>query len=79
VQDVTEFELVYSIAKCCFNGPPKVQERVYTSVAPGKFKFDGSGYYDAVGTLRVTMKKNPENGDIVEVYHLDADSVEKQQ
>src|SRR5215212_7451633 len=25
---VDEFQLVYDIAKCCFSGPPKVQERV---------------------------------------------------
>jgi len=78
VADVTEFQLVYSIAKCCFNGPPKVQERVFTTVGQGKFKYVGDGYYDAVGTLRVTMKKNPMNGEITEVYRLEADSVTKQ-
>src|SRR5687768_7565017 len=27
---VSEFQLVYSIQKCCFGGPPKVQERVFS-------------------------------------------------
>lgn len=77
VSDLTEFQLVYSIQKCCYGGPPKVQERVFATVAKGKpIKYAGDGYHTVVGTLHVTMKKNPVNGEITEVYHLDADSVE---
>lgn len=76
VNDVTEFELVYSVNECCFNGPPKVQERVYTSVAKGKpFRYIGRGDHEVLGTLHVTMKKDPGTGRVTEVYHLDADSV----
>src|SRR5437870_1578351 len=30
--EADRFQLVYSIAKCCFGGPPKVQERVFCFV-----------------------------------------------
>ena len=73
---LSEFTLVYSIAKCCFGGPPKVQESVYATVATGKVVEAGEGtYYDVVGTLHVTMKRDPKSDTLVEVYHLDVDSV----
>jgi hypothetical protein len=70
------FTLVYSIAKCCFGGPPKVQERVFATVKNGKtVKFAGDGYHDVIGTLHVTMKRD-EKGGLTEVYHLDVDQME---
>src|SRR6059058_2076282 len=30
-----EFQLVYNVTKCCFSGPPQVQERVYGYVHSG--------------------------------------------
>lgn len=76
VRDITQFQLVYSIQKCCFNGPPRVQERVFTTVNKGKsFKWSGDGYHEVMGTLHVTMKKDDKTGLITEVYRLDADSV----
>jgi hypothetical protein len=76
---LSSFTLVYSIQKCCFNGPPKVQERVFATVAPGKSaEFSGDGYHEVVGTLHVTMKRDPASGQIVEVYHLDVDSMKPQ-
>ena len=73
---LSEFTLVYSIAKCCFGGPPKVQERVFATVAPGKKVEGGDGtYYDVVGTLHINMKRDPKTNTLIEVYHLDVDSV----
>jgi hypothetical protein len=73
---LSEFTLVYSIQKCCFNGPPKVQERVFATVPPDKtVEFSGDGYHDVVGTLHVTMKRDEHKGEVVEVYHLDVDSM----
>jgi hypothetical protein len=79
--NVSEFELVYSIQKCCFNGPPRVQERVFSTVKKGKkVDYRGEGYHKVLGTLHVTMKQDKlpsgEAGPIVEVYHLDVDSIE---
>ena len=75
---ITEFELVYSIQKCCFNGPPRVQERVFAFISPKtkRIKYQGDGEHKVLGTLRVTMQKDQKSGIIVEVYRLDVDSVE---
>ena len=75
---ITEFTLVYSIQKCCFNGPPKVQERVFATVASDKkVEYEGDGYHDVVGTLHVTMKRDPKTKELTEVYHIDVDSMGK--
>jgi hypothetical protein len=68
------FELVYSIAKCCFNGPPQIQHFVQSKVVD-----DGKAdYYDGLvkvtGTLHVDVKKA--GGKVVSVYQLYVDSVE---
>ena len=75
---ITEFELVYSIQKCCFSGPPRVQERVFAFVTPAtkKMKYSGDGEHKVLGTLRVTMQRDQKSGQVTEVYHLDVDSVE---
>src|SRR5947209_11256216 len=45
-RDITAWELVYSIQKCCFNGPPRVQERVFCTAPAGKsFKLNSAGYH----------------------------------
>jgi hypothetical protein len=68
------FELVYSIAKCCFSGPPQVQHFVKATVVDGK----KVGYYDGLvkvtGTLHVDVKKA--NGKVERVYELDVENVE---
>ena len=74
---ISTFTLVYSIQKCCFNGPPRVQERVFATVPNGKtVEYSGGGYHDVVGTLHVTMKKDDKKGEVTEVYHIDVDSME---
>lgn len=68
------FELVYSISKCCFQGPPQIQHFVQARATTGQ----SVGYYNGPvrvkGTLRVrvTRDENRING----VYHLDVESVE---
>jgi hypothetical protein len=72
---VDAFELVYSIQKCCFNGPPRVQERVYATAG----KNATVNYYPqivrVVGTLHVTARRN-EVGAIEKLYELDVESVD---
>jgi hypothetical protein len=78
-KDITEFQLVYSIQKCCFNGPPRVQERVYCTVPNGKLERRGTGYHKVLGTLHVTLQRvklKDGRSEVVEVYHLDAVKVE---
>lgn len=72
--EANRFQLVYSIAKCCFGGPPKVQERVFC-VVPN----DGSvplmgGQTRVTGTLHIAAKKE---GDTVNsLYTLEVHKVE---
>jgi hypothetical protein len=70
---VNDFQFVYNISKCCFNGPPLVQERVFVSAPKG-----GVPYYSdlvrVVGTLHVSVVK--EAGIIKSVYTLDLDKVD---
>jgi hypothetical protein len=78
---IHDFQVVYSIAKCCFNGPPKVQERVFaTATKNAKVKYEYGVYHKVLGTLHVTTKRSTlstgEQGPVIEVYHLDVDSVE---
>lgn len=71
---VSRFQLVYSIQACCFSGPPKVQERVF-AVVPNNGKVDYHyGQVRVFGTLRVNLKR--EQGLITSVYEMDVESVE---
>ena len=71
---VDTFELVFSIAKCCFSGPPQIQHFVHAKVVEGK----QVGYYRGLvrvrGTLHVDVKR--EAGKVTSVYQLDVESVE---
>jgi hypothetical protein len=72
---VDAFELVYSIAKCCFSGPPQIQHFVHSKAMPNA----RVGYYDGTvqvkGTLHVNVKKD--SGRVASVYQLDVESVEQ--
>ena len=53
--EVQSFEFVYNIAKCCFGGPPKVQERVFVRVPNnGKVQLS-SDQVDIIGKLHVRL------------------------
>jgi hypothetical protein len=69
--------LQYSTTSCCIGaGPPLVQEKVFATAAPGrKLRLASDGYHQVFGTLHVTMKRD-DNGDLNEVYHLEAESIE---
>src|SRR2546428_1602118 len=47
---INSFQLVYSIQKCCFGGPPRVQERVFAAVPDNGTVH----YYGHVGRVRGT-------------------------
>jgi len=72
---VSEFEFVYNIQKCCFSGPPQVQERVFVSCSPGKMIRLNSAYMRVVGTLHVQVKKEKE-GTIQSVYTMDLENAQ---
>ena len=76
---ITAFTLQYSPESCCgFGGPPQVQEKVYATASPGRMlQYKGNVRYDVFGTLHLTMKRGVA-GDVIEVYHLDAESMTPQ-
>jgi hypothetical protein len=71
----TEFQFVYNVSKCCFNGPPLVQERVY---AHSRADMPIYSMYDCakiVGILHVRVKRL-KDGSIHSVFDMDVQHVE---
>src|SRR6266446_1070382 len=67
-----EFDLVYSITKCCFNGPPQIQHFVKCKALPGKNLDTYAGLVKVVGMLHVGVQL--ENGRVASVYRMDVES-----
>lgn len=73
---MTQFQLVYSIQKCCFSGPPKVQERVFAIVPPDiKQRNLNMQHARVYGTLRVEIKR--QDGEVISLYELDVERIEQ--
>ena len=71
---VGRFQLVYSIQKCCFGGPPRVQERVFVNAPAGNPVPFSWTPVRVVGTLHVDAKRV--DGEVESVFEMDLDSVE---
>jgi hypothetical protein len=71
--NVHDFQLVYNIQRCCFGGPPKVQERVFVFCPPGKIIGMNSAYMQMVGTLHVQVTQD-KGGAITSVYTMDLEN-----
>jgi hypothetical protein len=74
---VTAFQFVYNIQKCCFGGPPLVQERVFGNAN----KIGGIDYFPAqetriYGTLHVKTERSS-MGKIESLYTMDVESEEQ--
>ncbi len=72
--DLKQFDLVYSIAKCCFSGPQQIQHFVHTTSVKDTLPYY-EGQVRVRGTLTINVTKDPD-GKITGVYHLAAESVE---
>ncbi len=72
--NVAGFDLCYSIAKCCFNGPPQVQHFVRSRVVPGKSLSYYPNLVKVTGTLHVHLEQ--EAGRVSSVYQLDVVDIE---
>jgi hypothetical protein len=70
-----DFQFVYNVTKCCFNGPPLVQERVFAHCAPGKSLRYVPDYVRLVGVLHVNVVKDSA-GIITSVYTMDVQKAE---
>jgi hypothetical protein len=72
--NVPAFDLCYSIAKCCFNGPPQVQHFVHSRASEGKSLNYYANLVKVTGTLHVHLTQ--EAGRVSSVYQLDVDNIE---
>jgi len=72
--DIDHFDLCYSIAKCCFSGPPQVQHFVKSKATKGPVPFY-SGLVKVIGTLHVDVKSG--EGRVGSVYQLDVENVQR--
>ena len=72
---VGQFDLVYSIAKCCFSGPPQVQHFVKSTPAQaGTGMQFYSGMVRVTGTLSVGVQHDA--GKVGSVYRLKVEAIE---
>ena len=67
------FQFVYNVTKCCFNGPPQVQERVYAHVPSGSVPDMNFGLL--TGVLHVKVERD-KVGAIQSVYTMDVEKAE---
>ena len=72
---VNHFQFVYNINKCCFNGPPLVQERVF-AIVPGDGVVPVSQAVRLIGTLHINLQKD-EVGKIEKLYTLNVTDAEQ--
>jgi hypothetical protein len=72
-EGLRNFDLVYSVANCCFSGPPRVQHIVRAKMRHGTSVPYLRGKVDVTGTLHVGVQSDA-NG-IQSVYRVDVDSV----
>ena len=70
---LANFQLCYSIAKCCFNGPPQIQHFVQARAAHG-YVFYADGLVKVSGILHVQVKHD--GGKVTQVYSMDVDKAE---
>ena len=72
---VRDFQFVYNITKCCFNGPPLVQERVFAhvpdDVPPAPYY---GNFVTLTGILHVKVD-NPDGNKVIAVYTIDVEKI----
>jgi hypothetical protein len=71
-----KFDLVYSVAKCCFTGEPQIQHFVKVTVpATADVKISRDGVIRVKGQLKVDVTRDADTGKINGVYHVLASDV----
>lgn len=64
------------MTKCCFNGPPQVQERVFAMTPPGKrMPYYFGEFIRLTGILHVKLERV--NGVVTKVYTMDIEKYER--
>ena len=71
------FQLCYSIANCCFGGPPKIQHFVFGTIPADKpgAQIGTNDPAQVEGILHVSVQKDPETGGILSIYRIDVTNV----
>lgn len=70
-----KFDLVYSVAKCCFTGEPQIQHFIKVTVPPSAKTSVSSDKVVVRGKLKVDVTKDPETKKINGVYHVTAEEI----
>jgi hypothetical protein len=74
---VKQFSLCYSVAKCCFGGPPRVQHFVACSAGGRPMpNYDGAGPVRVYGTLHIKVIKT-DVGTIASIFQMDVERIER--
>lgn len=72
--ELKKFDLVYSIQKCCFSGPPQIQHFIKSKAADDSALPYYGGTVRVKGTLKVDVTS--EAGKVTGVYHLAVESID---
>jgi hypothetical protein len=72
------FQFVYNVQKCCFGGPPQVQERVFGHLDKGaQSTIPGIDQeVRCIGTLHVKVDRDPETHKCGSIYTMDVQRLE---
>lgn len=73
--EISSFQLCYSVAQCCFSGPPQVQHFVNTTTKDGGAIPYYSGKVRVVGTLKVDVKLDAEANKVGSVFELELENI----
>ena len=71
-----KFQFVYDVNKCCFGGPPQVQERVFAYAKKDIPIYDYSVLAEVIGTLHVRVVKDNDTGAITSLFDLDVEQAQ---
>lgn len=69
-----KFQFVYDVNKCCFNGPPLVQERVFAYAKQEVPIYYQDTLAEIVGTLHVRLIRNPVSNKVESVFDMQVES-----
>jgi len=74
--DASSCQLVYNVQKCCFSGPPQVQERVFLHPPADRkvSRYDQYTLVNVIGTLSVKVERDSV-GNTTSVYTMVPDDV----
>lgn len=76
-RQLDRFQLVYDIQICCFNSPPKVQERVFVFCPAGAgVEYVVQRDVRVTGIMHVKINRDPQTGLTRSIFTLDMERVE---